>query len=456
MFRRLAACSVALIGLVAGLVIPAAHASEPPPSVLTVHGFLTRPSADENLLLVNYTITVQGGGRLMNAQLKTKVYPSTPVDVSSVQVDGTTVPSGTVTQGGSAMTIRIGLGADSVNGGLLGNGSYLVSYEQRRPTRAQAPADAATSAMLTFSRDGQPGSVASNSLPLTHPDFVLSIPPNSGEDKAAFLGTGRTAGYGAALTNRGGPASAATLTLRLPTGLRLDIADGVERVDFDKSGAGTVTEVSCAHGGSAVVTCPIGAVAHGADILLLIPVTATATGKPGTYGTFHLSVKPTNEPDQKASDNALFGRVKFTGIAVLRLSLKASATKVPVGKSVKITVRVHNNGPQAAGETFGILLADTAHFRVTKFSTSKKVPGPEYQIIAAPPSIGGIVAWNAGTIAAHHTATATLTLKAKSVGTTHVEFFGQSDAGDPGCDSESGPCGEDTTVTLHAIKAKKS
>lgn len=452
MFRRpVAALCVAALSLLPGALTSVAQASVPPLSTVTVHGFLTRSATDSDLLVVNYTVTAQGAGTVTNAQLSTAVFPGTPVDLSTVRLDDAPVPSGTITVADTAMTVRIGLGADSVNGGMLGNRSYLLSYEQRRPTSATP--NASTSATLTFTRTGQRGSVTSNILPLMHPDLVLSVPPGSGENHSAPLGTGRTAGYAANLTNRGGPADAVTLTIALPAGLRLE--SGAVRVGFDNNPDGVERQLPCTHGVGAVVTCQVGPVAHNTHATLVVPVTAMPRGKPGTTGTFHVSVAPTNEPDQKPADNSLAGHVSFTGIAVLHVWLTPSATRVPVGRSVTIAVHIRNDGPQAASDTLGVLITDAAKFRLVKITTNKKVTGPEFRVVVLPAPFGSIIGWNVATLAAHHTATAQLTMKATAVGNARIEFFGNSSAGDPRCDSGSGPCGESAALTLHAVRATR-
>lgn len=437
---RAGAASVAAIATaLAGVSLPGlsnASASVAPAAVVIVTGFLTTPTSDPDLLMVNYTVTVQGE-QLTGAALSTRTFASVPVDTSTVQVDGSPVAPAAITQSSGSMKVQLGT---------LGAGSYLVSYDQRRPTHEGR--DVSTSATLTSNH----ATVHSNALALTHPDLSLRIPKGSGEDHAAYLGTGRMAAYGAVLRNAGAAADDAILTIRFSTGVRLDYVDGVARLELGKGGTGTVDDVTCADQASAVVTCHLGAVEHGTRSVLLVPVVATRGGKAGTRGTFHISVAPAGEPDQSSTDNALTGRVRFTGIARLHCKLIAPHRTVPVGSTLTVRLRIHNAGPQPAGFAYG-LVASGKHFVITKFTTTRR---PRHlrpvQRIAAPAQFGSVIQWNAGLIGAHHTASARMVLSAKSVGSSRVQFYGMSAAGDPGCDSGSGRCHALTTLKLRAVK----
>jgi hypothetical protein len=448
---RCIAGAAAFALLLAGFAAPSAQATVAPTSLVTVDGFLTTvSSSNPDLLVVNYTVTVQGDP-LTDAQLTTKTFPSAPVDPGTVQVDGAAPPSPAISQSAKSMTVRIGTGADATNGGSLGVGSYLVSYQQQRPSGGSS--NAATSATLAFDRAGTPATVTSGPVALTHPDLSLTIPAKSGEDKAAYLGTGRIAGFGAYLKNRGASTDAATLTLTLPDGLRLDTVDGVERISVGRDDAEFGSSLRCTNALTATVTCALGAVLHGTESVLLIPVVATHLAKPGTRGTFHVAVAADGEPDQDASNNALSGRVKFTGIAHLEFSMATKHTTVQVGKTANVRLRIHNQGPEPASMTFGITMTDSAHFAITKLTTKRHPKsGPSSILLPIPAKFGSALAWNVGYIPSGHMAYAELTLKAKSVGTSVLEFEGASTAADPPCDAGSKSCAAQTSLKLHAVK----
>ena len=437
--RRVAASVVAIATALAGVsVIDLADASATvaPASVVAVTGFLTTPSSDPDLVTVNYTVTVQGE-QLSGAALATRTFASVPVDTSTVRVDGSPVAAGAITRSPISMKVQLGT---------LGSGAYLVSYNQRRPTREGR--DASTGATLTSDH----ATVVSKPLALTHPDLSLSMPKGSGEDHAAYLGTGRLAAYGAVLKNAGAAADDVILTVRFSTGVRLDYVDGVARLELGNGGTGTPDDITCADQARAVVTCHLGAVAHGSRSVLLIPVVATRAGKAGTRGTFRIGVAPAGEPDQSGADNALTGRVRFTGIARLHCRLIAAHRTVTVGSTVTVRLRIHNAGPQPAGFTYG-LVASGKHFVIKKFITTRR---PRHQRpvqrITAPAQYGTVIQWNAGLIGAHHTASARMILTAKSVGSSRVEFYGTSAAADPSCDGGPGRCHALTTLKLRAVK----
>jgi hypothetical protein len=437
--------------VVSGLEVSQAQAGVAPPSLATVHGFLTTVStSDPDLLVVNYTVTVQGQA-LTAAQLTTTTFASAPVDPATVQIDGVTAPSATVTRTSTKMTVRLGTGADAGNGGSLGVGSYLVSYQQQRPTGVSP--NASTTATLNFNRGGIPGSTTSNTVALEHPDITLTIPRGSGEDKAALLGTGRTVGYAAYLRNRGATADAATLTLSLPTGLRVDTLEGIVRLDLSSGGDGNESLVKCKNQLTPTVTCTLGQVTHGTESVLLVPLVATRTAKPGTRGAFHLTVTPNGEPDQNPGDNSLSARVKFTGIARLKATLISPVTKVAVGSKVTVKVRIKNLGPQPARYGYGIVSTGSRHFVISKFITKRRpTSGPRTVREPAPPEYGDVLEWNVGTIGAHSTAYARMVLTAKSAGKSLVEFLSGSAAGDPACDSGFGKCRALASLKLVAVK----
>jgi hypothetical protein len=443
--------AVALATVVLATVLaPSAQASRAPVSLVAVDGFLTTASSSApDLLVVNYSISVQGKS-LTNAVITTKTFPDVPVDPATVQVDGVTVPSDTLTQSPRLMTIRLGTGANSTDGGSLGVGSYLVSYQQQRPTKAQS--NAATVGTVTFNRDGTPGTASSDPIPLMHPDLSLSIPARSGEDTAAYLGTGRVAAYGAYLRNHGATADAATLTITLPAGLRLDFIDGVLRFDLTSNG-GQVTPLKCTHPATSIIRCPVGEVVHHANIGLLIPLVAAKGAKPGTRGKFTVNVAPVGEPDQNPSDNSLTGKVRFTGIARLHTEILARTTRVQVGKTLPVRLHITNNGPQPASFTFGVVIVAGKHFVITKLTTKRHPKRrPVAQPISIPPGLGSIIEWNAGKIAPHTTAYARIIVKAKSVGSSRLQFFASSVAGDPGCDRFARNCRAISSLRLHAVK----
>ena len=131
--------------------------------------------------------------------------------------------------------------------------------------------------------------------------------------------------------------------------------------------------------------------------------------------------------------------MRFTGIARLHTELLARTTKVQVGKTLPVRLHITNNGPQPAGLHNRPLDCRRHHFAITKLTTKRHPKsGPVFQRVPVPPRLGSIIEWNAGKIAPHTTAYARIIVKAKSVGTSRLQFLGESDAGDPGCDGRGG------------------
>ena len=439
--KRLTTLLLCLAALVAGVLSVATPASAATPPTVRIVGAAHPGTTADAPVMISYTITVTG--KIANVQLDTGVFDSAPVDVSGVQVNGTTVPSGTVSVSGRTMTIRLGFGADSVNGGYLADQTVVVTYPQLHPTDAgKYPT---TSGSLYFNVDGNYSSVNSAVLVLADPDLVVTAPDESG---VAPLGTGRTAGFGAVIANPGATSTTTTVHVTLPAGLRVDPQYGVLRYN-DETGNGI--RLSCS-GPARALSCAFGEVAHGAHEQVIVPVQATSAAKIGSIGSFSVSAVPTGRADQDLSNNTVSARVRYTGIAVLHFALTPAARKVKVGSTDRIRLSVRNDGPQPAVLTLGLAVVQPQHFTITGYSTNRNVPGPDMFRIEIGSTLGGVIAWNAGTIAAHRTVTAQVTVKAVSAGAAQILFYGDSEAANPSCDGQTPRCATLATVTLTAVK----
>ena len=118
--------------------------------------------------------------------------------------------------------------------------------------------------------------------------------------------------------------------------------------------------------------------------------------------------------------------------------------RVRVGGSGRLTVVVHNRGPNRALRTQGLLELRGDHFTISGFtgkrdrSVSRRVP---------------LVLWDAGTIRPGGRARAVLTVKARAIGRDQLRVGVDSDAGDPPCRPEvpSPRCQEFAVAALHAV-----
>jgi hypothetical protein len=477
----------------AGAVTPAA----------TVSGHATTVASAPGTESVTYTITVSDApidSSVLSVSQPAALTPTT----ASVEVDGVAPAAGTMTASGADLVLRLGTGADASNGGQLAIGDHTVSFDA--PVAALPAGDATGSATLDFGA-APATSVKSNNVALAAPDLTMTTPADSGEDQILPLGTGEEADFAAILTNTGGDTAAATLTIALPVGLEVDEEFGVYRdddyhtdgsLDGDGDGDGSV-ELAC-HGTSGVVTCALGALAHGVDTLIDVPLVATPVGPVGQVGTFTVSARSDDGLDTNLADNSVHASVRFTGVAKLTVTLTTSTPKVAIGKTVKVKATVSNAGPQPAVDALGLLLIgdpDSDHFSIVGFSGAPislpgggellTVPAKDQPTaarlvarVAARRAAGAqpagvrtaaqartlaadelpIVGWGIGTIAAGASVHAVLTLKAVSIGHTAVAAFAVSDAGDPSCDGSDGSDGSNctsfATLALSAVAAVPS
>ena len=489
----LAGCAALLAVAIPGL---GAASAAPPP--VTIAGSLPAAVAGPGTETLDYTITVSGAD--IDGAVLTATEPvGMTADPATVRVDGVDPPAGTVSQQGDGLTIRLGAGADAAQGGTLAIGAYLITFDIAVP--ATVPANSTASASLAFTRNAVPDNATSNTVSLSGPDLGLSVPTDSGEDQILPLGTGQTGFYDAELTNPGADATGVTLTITVPKGLTIDTtADPVTRDDHWQTDDGAdAAPITCTTP-SSTMTCVVGAVAHDADTLLEIPVTATPHGTPGAEVQLIMSVTPDAGVEANPADNTLTATIRLTGIAVLDFTLTPSAHRVQIGATIDITTSVRNDGPQPAEEAVALALTDTdTTFKIVGFTgntappalpalaarAAKHVvsfnrqaagrgaaatrgrPGPLGAVVtsgtpgasATPGTPGTSVVWFIGTIPAHSTAKATLKLKAVAAGSTQLVFLGGSDAGNPVCDnpsSDSTPCHQFTQITLTAVSAVSS
>ena len=364
----LAGCAALLAVAIPGL---GAASAAPPP--VTIAGSLPAAVTGPGTETLDYTITVSGAD--IDGAVLTATEPvGMTADPATVRVDGVDPPAGTVSQQGDGLTIRLGAGADAAQGGTLAIGAYLITFDIAVP--ATVPANSTASASLAFTRNAVPDNATSNTVSLSGPDLGLSVPTDSGEDQILPLGTGQTGFYDAELTNPGADATGVTLTITVPKGLTIDTtADPVTRDDHWQTDDGAdAAPITCTTP-SSTMTCVVGAVAHDADTLLEIPVTATPHGTPGAEVQLIMSVTPDAGVEANPADNTLTATIRLTGIAVLDFTLTPSAHRVQIGATIDITTSVRNDGPQPAEEAVALALTDTdTTFKIVGFTGNTAPP----------------------------------------------------------------------------------
>ena len=418
---------------------------------------------------VTYTIAV-GSGSIDNAVLHAHQPTGLPAQSGTVTVNGVAAPGGTVDQAGAGLTIRLGTGADAVHGGTLTPGNYAVTFDITVTTLPTGQANAY--AVLDYMVNGQARHATSAPISLSVPDLRLVKPNGSGENRTLPLGTGADGDFEAILTNGGGDAPAATLTITLPAGLTIDQSFGVYRDDDYRSArdSGGV-RLACTTVQANVVRCALGAVAGGANALVDVPVQPTPSAPVGQVGTFTLNALADSGLEADPRDNTVSGSVRFTGTAHLAVTLAPKKLRVVVGKTGAVTATVKNKGPNTAPNTVGLIIVRGNHFRITHFSGKQFVPGgggattlararwgarsSHSATAAATPAGVPIVLWKVGTIKPGKSVKAVVTVKARAVGKDELLVAAGSLAGDPACQSASGSvrCQSFAIASLRAVRA---
>jgi hypothetical protein len=468
--RRTAAVRTGFVALLAttfSLVTGAPAFADPIVSVVGAAAVPTQPGTDE----LTYTIAI-GNGPIDAVVLHAHQPHGLSADPTGVVVDGSPAPAGTVTQAGSGLTIRLGTGADATDGGTLATGNHTVTFDFAVPALPTGAASAY--AVLDYAANGNPHEVRSTPVSLSIPGLRLTKPNGSGENRILPLGTGLDGDFEAIMTNSGGDAASATLTITLPAGLTIDRGFGVYRDDDYRSPSDTGGHrLDCTTPQDNVVRCALGAVDAGANALLDIPVQAQKSAPVGEVGTFVVNALADSGLDRSPSDNTVRGSVRFTGTAHLVASLRPTRLKVVVGKTGKLVATVHNRGPNTALKALGLIALRNDRFSIVGFSGRQlalggssgmgmlarahwgaRSPGTS-PTAAATPSGTPFVLWNVGTIAPGKSAKSTITLKAITKGSDELLLVAASVAGDPSCQSETqtANCRAAVFAQLTAVKA---
>jgi hypothetical protein len=398
--------------------VPAAAATGAQVTVVGGAAVPTRaPSTDE----VTYTISV--GDAAAELVVLHAYQPDGTTASPAVEVDGAPAPADTVDQVGNGLRIRLGTGADAAHGGTLDIGNHTISFDTQVTTLPQG--SAAAYAVVDYAGDAATKHVTSPRIPLALPDIALTKPSGSGESRILPLGTGVDADFEAILSNSGGSAAAASLTIALPRGMKIDRGFGIYRDDQYRSQVDTGgTKLRCATVADHLVRCALGAVRAGTSALLDIPVQPTAVAPVGHVGTFAVTALANNKLEARRGNNTVHGSVRFTGIAHLVVKIAPRTLRVPVGHTGRLVVAVHNAGPNPALRALAVLAV-----RGGRFTIVRRRPATVATARGRP-----LVLWNAGTIPTGRTARSTVTLRAVSAGRDELLVATGSAAGDPPCE----------------------
>ncbi len=303
----------------------------------------------------------------------------------------------------------------------------------------------------------------------------MCLPAGFGEDQAAPLAIDGSVDFGAQVVNNGPAVPNATVVITLPSTLRLDPDFPPTRFEqwWTDNADDTGTPLACVApvGGpdGRTVTCGTGPLAAGANIIVGIGFTTSSTATPASPpAKFTVALNPAL-PTTPAP-NRVQATVYFVGSAKLILTVNPDHARVVVGKTVTLTGTVHNEGPNAAPNSylFGADFADDggrAHFQITNSAPMPGAPsgsgGARTLAIAAGssdvkrPSYGY---WPLDTIAPGKSASTAIVVKASTVGTDELGISASSDAIDQDCDvQDSGSVsGSGSAAGLPAVTAHKS
>jgi hypothetical protein len=437
---RLACAATACLLMSAGAVTLAGSADAVAP--LTVTGSVSAPTHGPGTATFSYQIVVPSA--VDATVFTTHQDPTLPASASGVTLDNAPVPAGQIIAAGGDITVQTG--ATPADG--LAAGTHVIAFTAPVGT---APAATSSTAMLSWTIGGVPDSASSApvTLAVNQIDLRTILTPDEGEDQLGFLGTGADLEFDVDVENIGYGSPDSQLELDLPVGLALG-QDGVVR---DEDGS----PLTCAPdpANAQHLICDLGTLTHTTfadDPTLDIDLVATPAARVGATVAITATASPKagEGTDINPANDSATAHIKFAGSAALTYTVTPAEKKVELGASTTVKLTVHNSGPQPTGETiaFSVLIGD--NFTITGFTGNTTPPadlgGPAGgAALAAAPT--GVI-WFAGNIAAGHSASAILTIKATKLGTTQVGLLGFSEASDPNC--LDGDC-DPTTASVQAI-----
>jgi hypothetical protein len=216
----------------------------------------------------------------------------------------------------------------------------------------------------------------------------------------------------------------------------------------DKGGA--VSEdgkpLACTFPTPTQISCPIGTIARRQFRSVEISLVPTPAAAIGQKTVITVSATPDEGTDTNPKNNTISGDVFLVGPSHLTTTVTPAAPTVTVGKSVTLSISVHNDGPDTAYFAVASFLLggfddppEKIHFTMTGLTGRGTIP------LDCPPDSPEpctFAEWLIPTLAAGETVTAHLTVKATSAGTTPLSV----NVGNPG--SEPQPC----TIDSHGNK----
>jgi hypothetical protein len=435
--------------LLAGSLALAGPAGAVPPAV-TLTG--SAPAVAHGPGTVTFTYTAVVTSTIDTTTFLTHQDPALPALSTGVTLDGAAVPAGQVIQVGGDIGVQVG--ADPLAG--LTIGTHTITF-----TASVGTATATTSSTATLHWTASAVADEVTSAPvlvaLNQIDIATTLTPDFDEDQTGFLGTGEEVWFGVDVQNVGYGAPDSQLVFDMGTGLALG-PDGVF-LDSDESPLPcTVTT-----GNPQQLACDLGVLTHAAsndDPTIYIDLIPTADAPIGQTVAITATASPKTGQgtDINPDNDSATAHLEFTGAAALTSTITPAAKTVQLGATTTVQLSVHNAGPQLAGDAVALSIVTGDNLTVTRFSGDSMPPSG--MVAAAKPAAKGVTStegidesgdmtvWFAGDIAAGQTVSATLTVKATSLGVGRINLMALSDAGNPNCSQFSCPS---TVASLRVV-----
>lgn len=299
---------------------------------------------------------------------------------------------------------------------------------------------------------------------------VVCLPDGSGEDRTGQLTAGENIEFDAQVVNNGPAVADANIVITLPKGLQLESdEDGpVYRIDgwyTDDEEDGDYTDLTCT-ALTSTITCAVGALEQGANILIGIDLQAGPDVTAGTTLSFQVALQPVVPGTFAAT--SVTASLAVVEPAHLVVSLTPATVRAVVGHSATVTAAIHNAGPGTAADTFAFAIdADqnspkNTHFVITNGIDATQGGGGAKTVgvvvagssrararlqqqaltraaaVTRRHALPSLRFWPVGTLAPGATTRIPIKLRATSEGEDSLLFAAQSQTGDPACDSGDG------------------
>lgn len=420
-------------------------------------------------MLFTYTFNVPFDAE--SAVLRTHQPVLLPALTSGVTLDDVAVPVGQISQS-SSVDIDVDTGATVLNP--LTSGTHVITFRADIGLGSGATSSTAT---LDYTIASVPGSITSAAVlvAVNQPDLAVQLTPDSGEDQLGFLGTNTDLWLAFDVANLGFGAPQTSVEIDFPDGSTL--GDGGLIRDTTEEGLPCMPMVDPQH-----FQCDIGTLSHvslGSGETFDVDITTTPSPPVGQTVPITVSAAPNagEGMDTDPTNDSATAHFQFSGIASLSYTIAPTKTKVAIGAETKVTLTIHNAGPQPANETIAIAVLIGENFEITDFTGDTIDPGdpgdpgvtsvsghaavspnfsgrfvPAELTSAAEPAAPGtqLVLWLVGDIPAGQSTSAVMTIKALTLGETSIGLLAASDAGDPACPEQ--PCDLSTSI-VRAIAA---